>query len=167
MHVKLLSSVQLFARLWTVACQVLLSIEFFRQEYWRELPCPSPRDLPDLGIKAASLTSPALAGGFLTTSATWEDQTLWMKYCLLKLTTNIRSSYYILMLQIRRLGFSNFETLAHCYTESKWQNSTLPSYSWLTAQLRIRHSLLKILFSGTRHYNSKSVNITKWSSLKK
>ena len=31
-----------------------------------------PGDLPDTGIKPASLTSPALAGGFFTTSATWE-----------------------------------------------------------------------------------------------
>ena len=29
-------------------------------------------DLPDPGIKPVSLTSPALAGGFLTTSTTWE-----------------------------------------------------------------------------------------------
>ena len=31
-----------------------------------------PGDLPDPGIKPASLTSPALAGGFFTTNATWE-----------------------------------------------------------------------------------------------
>ena len=31
-----------------------------------------PGDLPDPGIKPVSLKSPALAGGFLTTSATWE-----------------------------------------------------------------------------------------------
>ena len=29
-------------------------------------------NLPNPGIKPASLTSPALAGGFFTTSATWE-----------------------------------------------------------------------------------------------
>ena len=34
--------------------------------------CPSPGDLPDPGIEPASLMSPALAGGFFTTSATWE-----------------------------------------------------------------------------------------------
>ena len=39
----------------TVAYQAPLSIEFFRQEYWRELPCHPPRDLPDLGIKLTSL----------------------------------------------------------------------------------------------------------------
>ena len=38
------------------------------------LPFPSPGDLPNLGIEPASLTSPALADGFFTTSATWEAQ---------------------------------------------------------------------------------------------
>ena len=33
---------------------------------------PSPGDLPDPGMKPVSLTSLALAGGFFTTSATWE-----------------------------------------------------------------------------------------------
>ena len=34
--------------------------------------CPPPGDLPNPGIEPASLMSPALAGGFFTTSATWE-----------------------------------------------------------------------------------------------
>ena len=36
------------------------------------LPCPPPGDLPEPGIELASVTSPALAGGFFTTNATWE-----------------------------------------------------------------------------------------------
>ena len=36
------------------------------------LPCPPPGDLPHPGIEPLSLMSPALAGGFFTTSATWE-----------------------------------------------------------------------------------------------
>ena len=56
---------------WTVACQTL-SMGFSRQEYWSELPCPSPGDLPNPGIEPASLTSTAMAGGFFTTRATWE-----------------------------------------------------------------------------------------------
>ena len=32
---------------WTVACQVPLSLEFSRQEYWNRLPFPSPGNLPD------------------------------------------------------------------------------------------------------------------------
>ena len=57
---------------WTAACQTPLSVGFSRQEYWSGLPCPSPGDLSNLGIKLASLKSLALVGGFFTTSATWE-----------------------------------------------------------------------------------------------
>ena len=51
---------------WAVARQAPLSMGFSRQEYWSGLPCPLPGDLPDSGIKPASLESPALAGGFST-----------------------------------------------------------------------------------------------------
>ena len=57
---------------WTVACQAPLATGFSRQEYWRGSPWPPPGDLPDPGIEPASLTSPASAGGFFTTRATWE-----------------------------------------------------------------------------------------------
>ena len=56
---------RLFATLWTLALQALPSMGFFRQDYWSGLPCPFPGDLPDPGIKPASLMSLALAGGFL------------------------------------------------------------------------------------------------------
>ena len=36
---------------WTVAHQAPLSMEFSRQEYWSGLPCSSPGDLTDPGIK--------------------------------------------------------------------------------------------------------------------
>jgi len=49
---------------------------FSKQEYWSRLPCPPPGDLPNPGIKAVSLMSPALAGGFFTTGSTWEAPTL-------------------------------------------------------------------------------------------
>ena len=48
---KFLSCVRLFAISWTVGYQALLSVEFSRQEYWNGLPFPSPRDLPDPGVK--------------------------------------------------------------------------------------------------------------------
>ena len=44
----------------------------FQQEYWSGLLFPTPGDLPDPGIKPESLASPAMAGGFFTTRATWE-----------------------------------------------------------------------------------------------
>ena len=37
--------------LWTVAHKAPLSMGFFRQEYQRGLPFPSPRDLLNPGIK--------------------------------------------------------------------------------------------------------------------
>jgi len=61
-----------FVTPWIVARQAPLSIGFSRQEYWSGLPFPLPGDLPNPGIEPRSLTSPALAGGFFTTSATWE-----------------------------------------------------------------------------------------------
>ena len=36
------------------------------------MPCLPPGDLPNPGIEPVCLKSPALAGGFFTTSATWE-----------------------------------------------------------------------------------------------
>ena len=64
----------------TIAHQVSLSMGFSRQTYWSGLPGPSPGDLPDLGIKPVSLTSPALAGGFFTTSATREAPIFYFLY---------------------------------------------------------------------------------------
>ena len=60
------------ATLPTVARQDPLSTGFSRQEYWGGLPFPSPGDLPNPGIEPMSLMSPELAGGFFTTSTTWE-----------------------------------------------------------------------------------------------
>ena len=68
------SHVWFFATLWTVACQAPLSMGFSRQEYWSGLPCPPQGDLTDSGIEPESLKSPALAGGFFTTSPSWEAQ---------------------------------------------------------------------------------------------
>ena len=60
MLLTLLSHVQLFVTLWTLACQVPLSVGFSRQVYWSGLPFPSPGNIPDGGIKLVSLVSPAL-----------------------------------------------------------------------------------------------------------
>ena len=49
---------------WTVAFPAPLSSGFPRQEYWRVLPFPSPRDLLNLGIEPMSL---ALTDGFFAT----------------------------------------------------------------------------------------------------
>ena len=63
-----LSRVRFFATPWAAAHQSSLSMEFSRQEYQGGLPFPTPGDLPDPGIKPASLASPVLAGTFFTTA---------------------------------------------------------------------------------------------------
>ena len=69
--VQSLSPVRLCATPWTATCQAPLSMGFSRQEYWSGLPFPPPGNLPDPGIKT-SPQSPALKGGFFTTSTTWK-----------------------------------------------------------------------------------------------
>ena len=52
------SRVRLFEIPRTVTCQVPLSMELSRQEYWSGLPFPSPGDLPDPGIEPSSPAFP-------------------------------------------------------------------------------------------------------------
>ena len=62
-----------FAALWTVACQVPLSMGFSRKDYWSGLSFPPPRDLPNPGIELMPQWSPALPGGFFTTESPGEQ----------------------------------------------------------------------------------------------
>ena len=73
---------------------------------------PFSRNLSNLGIKPASLTSPALAGWFFTTRATWEAQ------------NTIPSP---------RGGKSRTQRPSHCDNFGSWEHrvlSPLPSLSW-------------------------------------
>ena len=63
----MLSHVQLFETLWTVAHWAPLSMEFSRQEYCSGLPFPTPKDLANPEIEPAPLASPSLAVGFFST----------------------------------------------------------------------------------------------------
>ena len=75
----LLSSVQLFVASSTVVNQAPLSTVFSRQEYWSGLSFPSPGGLPHPGTEPSSFTSPTLAGGFFTTSTTWDASKVMFK----------------------------------------------------------------------------------------
>ena len=72
MHAKLLQLYPTLCDLWTVDLQAPLFMVFSRQEYCSGLPCSPSGDLPNLGIKPKSFTSPAVAGGFFTTRVTRE-----------------------------------------------------------------------------------------------
>ena len=79
------SHIWFFATLQNIIQQAPLSMGFSRQEYWSELPCSPPGDLPNPGIEPTSVISPALAGGFFITSITWIDLLnhckLWVSIC--------------------------------------------------------------------------------------
>ena len=60
------------------------------------MPCPPPGDLPNPGIKPASLLSPALTGGFFTTSAPREAL-----------------AYYAMMITVLGKWASQVEKLPH------------------------------------------------------
>ena len=71
------SRVQLCVTPWTVAHQAPLSMGILQASILEWVYChsfPSPGDLPNPGIEPMFLMSPALAGRFFTTRATWEAQ---------------------------------------------------------------------------------------------
>ena len=90
MHVCMLSC---FSRVWlfvisgTIALQAPLSMGFSRQEYWSEVPCPPPGDLPNSGIFPTQGSNWHLlcllhwqAEFFFTISATWEAPVIFSKH---------------------------------------------------------------------------------------
>ena len=96
--VCLLSHIQLFVTQWTVACQAPLSMESPRQEYWSRLSFSPPGDLPNPGIKPASLASPTLAGGFFTTEPP-RKPTIYVKLNHFAVYLKVIQSYKSIMLQ--------------------------------------------------------------------
>ena len=66
------SCVHLYATLWAIAHQAPMFMGILQERILEWVAMPSSEALPNPGIKPVSLTSPALAGGFFTTSTTWE-----------------------------------------------------------------------------------------------
>ena len=58
MCAQLLSHIQPFVTIWTVALQAPLSMDSYRQEYWTRLPFPPPGDLPNPGMETTSPAPP-------------------------------------------------------------------------------------------------------------
>ena len=87
--------------------QAPLSLGFFRQKYWSELPFPSPGDLHNTGIKPLTLTYPALVVGFFIPVAPSGKSKAISYYCQLK---NNKVFIYLFMLFLADLhcfmGFS-------------------------------------------------------------
>lgn len=78
--VCVLSHVQCFVALWTVAHQIPLPVECSRQDC-SGVSFPPPRDLANLGIETSSFGPPALAGGlfpFFLTYLFWGSAESWL-----------------------------------------------------------------------------------------
>ena len=113
--------------------QAPLSMGFSRQEYWSELPCPPPGDLPNPGIKPVSLVSPELAGRFFATGTTWEAQS----YSKSSLESSIMPHHgitqpeYILVILILKLVYVSslrVGSTSPCPSlTSVWIPNTIPS----------------------------------------
>ena len=78
-----------------------------RHEYWSELPFTSSGNLSSTGIKRASLLSPALAGGFFTTSATCDRR------------CSYRFSPFIISYQYSQENRVNEKRKCRCYVYSQ------------------------------------------------
>ena len=119
-----LSRVQVFVIPWTGAHQPPLSMGFFRQEYWSELPFLPPGDLPDPGIELASLASSALAGGLFTTCTTWEAQ-----YTFNKCYLPFWQSETMFVNEINAYFLSSSFLKLHCLVDTNVFSSVLFSHS--------------------------------------
>ena len=89
--VQMLSRVQLFTTLWTVAHQAPLSMEFSRQEYWSGMPFPYPGDLPNTGIQPGS---PALQADSLLSESPGKPKYRYIRFF------SLRSYYKMLSIAV-------------------------------------------------------------------
>ena len=92
------SAVFLFAIPWTVACQAPLSMGFSRQESWSGLPCPSPGDLPNPGIKSRS---PTLQDDSLPTEPPGKQPYIYISNMFTYIYTHTHTHIYVV--DIRRV----------------------------------------------------------------
>ena len=106
----------------TVALQAPLPMGFSRQEYWSGLPCSPLGDRPNPGTEPKSLMSPALTGGFFTTSITWSvdclssNSQLNLESCQNSATPRIKCEAELLHGKSRACGFCS---LSSCISSIK------------------------------------------------
>ena len=128
---------------------------FSRQEYWSRLPCPPPGELPDPGIEPSVLMSPALVGGFFTTSTTWEalslitQQSLW--HLLSPPSWDSPLLPMLLLFPVNFHLFFNFILVDHLCPEDPWER-TRGGKNFETFS-HVEMSLLLFLFTATSSWH--------------
>ena len=102
---------------------------FPRQEHWRRLLFPTPGDLPDTGIKAKSLASPAMAGEFFTNAPPGKPVSVQKD---IKRAHTTESSMYMSASWVLQIRCRDSKSSAQDHTAAKKrnqdQNSTAPSF---------------------------------------
>ena len=96
-----------------VDCSPPGSSIFTRQEYWSGLPCPPPGNVPNPGIELTSLRSPALAGRFFTTRASYPYIMKYSSYRRDRLHAQFSALDYQFL-----LGFLNIDIGLPCFPDS-------------------------------------------------
>ena len=91
--------------LWTVACQVLLSMGFPRQEYWSGLPFPPPGDLSNSGTEPTSPSTPPAWQVDSLPLSHWGNQFLML--------VSLIQIYHCLYIQNLRLVTGGLEIFLH------------------------------------------------------
>ena len=138
--VKSLSRVQLLGTTWTVAHQAPPSMGFSRQEYWSELPFPSPGDLPDPGIKPRS---PALQADTLTSEPPGKFRCHHSsKQCVLE-ASNCNLTFY----KTRQLA-TRLQVSLKCQVQTGFQAYSSKKKWDLFCLLKFQLSLLQLLLIG-------------------
>ena len=142
--VQSLSHVQLFVIPWTVACQAPSVHGIFQVRILEWLPFPSPRDLPNPGIKT---TSPALADRFFTTES--PGKPLYMHIVLYSLfRASLVAQTKESACSVRKNGNPLQDShLENPHGESSWRRSLVGYSPWgckesdMTERLSTAHSL--------------------------
>ena len=114
------SHFQLFASLWTIACQAFLSMGFPGQEYWSELPCPPPGGLPDPGIKPAPLRSLASADRFFTAPPPGKSELRCRSNQIWTVIGSVLGESYSFVSSQMLLGLGKWNLLPHASICIRW-----------------------------------------------
>ena len=129
------------------------SMESSMQEYWGRLPFHTPWDLPNPGIEPASLVTPASAGGFFTTSTTWEAPCTWCyvsRYVYICTYVCMCGYIWWCMVEARKKGsFLKPVGYSNCFTNHLVDNGALlllNSNRRVNNQLRSKRSLFRLIF---------------------
>ena len=139
------SCVWFFVTLWTVACQVPLSMSFSKQGYWSGLPFPSPGNLPDSGIELVSYNS-CIAGRSLTLGHQGKPE--WLIWVAISYYTDVTNCinfprfynntvYSVTVLMARSSKLRAGKTILPLKGLGKNCFLPLPNFQWISAVLGI------------------------------